>query len=97
MVDLPAGQTYESDDEPSAERGHEDEEHHIADLLAQERRESVEQSAEDTGLLNRYKEIAHEQADSASDHGSAALPRRAGSPAGSTLSIPDDTPSVQVC
>lgn len=97
MVDLPAGRTYSSDDDdPSAERGHEEEDHHVADLLEQERRQSIEQPPEDLGVVNRYKELAHEQADSASDTGSAALPRRAGSPVGSTLSLPDDSPSVQV-
>lgn len=100
LVDMPAGRNYESDDDEndeSAEQSHEDEGHHIADLLQQERRQSTEQPQEDTGVVNRYKELAHDQPDSASDNGSAALPRRAGSPVGSTLSIPDDTPSVQVC
>lgn len=100
MVDMPAGRSYGSDDDDnddaSAERTHEDEGHHITDLLEQERRQSIEQPQEDTGVVNRYKELAHDQPDSASDNGSAALPRRAGSPVGSTLSIPDDTPSVQV-
>lgn len=101
MVDMPAGRSYESDDDDndndaSAERTHEEEGHHITDLLEQERRKSLEQSQDDTGFVNRYKDLAHDQIDSASDNGSAALPRRAGSPVGSTLSIPDDTPSVQV-
>lgn len=91
MVDMPAGQNYESDDDDA-----EDGEHHITDLLEEERRQSIEQPQDDSGVVNRYRELAHEQVDSASDNGSAALPRRAGSPVGSTLSIPDDTPSVQV-
>lgn len=101
MVDMPAGRNYDSDDEDSsaasAERDHEHEDHHIADLLEEERRQSIEQPPEDTGVVNRYREFAHEQVDSASESGSGALPRRTGSPVGSTLSIPDDTPSVQVC
>lgn len=96
MVDLPADQNYESD-EPSAEQDHADEDPRIANLLEQERQRSIEEPAEDTGIVNRYKELAQEQVDSASDNGSAALPQRAGSPVGSTVSIPDDSPSVQVC
>jgi hypothetical protein len=44
---------------------------------------------------NRYK--AAQQMDNESENGSSeALPRRAGSPIDSLLSIPDDSPSVQV-
>lgn len=80
------------------------EDQHITELLEQERQldesSSSGKPAQDTGVVNRYKELAQGELDvaSASDNGSAdALPRRAGSPVDSTVSIPDDTPSVQVC
>lgn len=104
--------------------GEHQENHHITELLEQERQlhEPVSSSSGkpaedtgDTGLVNRYKELAHGELDivtaldsatasasasasvSASDNGSAhALPRRVASPVDSTVSIPDDTPSVQV-
>ncbi|KAF3764564.1 hypothetical protein M406DRAFT_346602 [Cryphonectria parasitica EP155] len=56
----------------------------------------VQDDDQDTGVVNRYKDLAQEEPDAISDQGSAdALPRRAASPVDSTLSIPDDTPSVQ--
>lgn len=101
MVDMPAGQSYASDDEPFQDQGDNEEGGDITTLLQEERRQSSEQPAEGTGVINRYKELAHEDSDAAvSDNGSAEaleLPRRAGSPVGSMLSVPDDTPSVQVC
>lgn len=79
--------------------GHDDNnfEDHISGLLELERQRSSEQQAEDTGVVNRYKQLVQGGPDAASDNGSTdALPRRAGSPVDSTVSIPDDTPSVQV-
>lgn len=98
LADLPPS-SYEDrgDDEPSVKQG-EEEDQHISELLEEERRQSLDQPATDTGVVNRYKELAHGEPDVASDNGSTdALPRRAGSPVDSTVSIPDDSPSVQVC
>lgn len=48
-------------------------------------------------ISRRYQAIMREQADESSDNGSVdAIPKRAGSPIDSLLSIPDDTPSIQV-
>lgn len=97
IVDMPAGRNYASDDEPPSDQGDHEEGRRIADLLQEERRQSSEQPREDSAVIKRYKELGHEESEAVSDNGSAeALPRRAGSPVGSTLSIPDDTPSVQV-
>lgn len=96
MVDMPVGQTYASDS--SSEQGSDIEGAHIANLLQEERRQSSEQPLEDTGVINRYRELAHAENDASSETGSVeAPPRTAASPQGSALSIPDDTPSVQVC
>lgn len=49
-------------------------------------------------IAHRYREIVREtEADTVSENGSTdAIPRRAGSPIDSLLSVPDDSPSVQV-
>lgn len=94
MTDLPpAGHGDDSGGVP----GEDGEDHHISELLELERQRSSEQPAEDTGVVNRYKQLVQEGPDATSDNGSTdALPRRAGSPVDSTVSIPDDTPSIQV-
>ncbi|CAN8101378.1 unnamed protein product [Discula destructiva] len=95
-VDMPAGQNHQSDVQPIPDQGNEEEDHHVSSLSREETRQSSEQPTSDTGIINRYKQLAQDGSDAASDTGSAdALPRAAGSPVGSTLSIPDDTPSVQ--
>lgn len=72
------------------------ESHHISELLEEEVEQDHGQPAGDTGLVNRYKQLVQDEQDAASDSGSAdALPRRAGSPVDSSLSVPDDSPSVQ--
>lgn len=66
----------------------------IAKLLEEERGSAPTPQPLGNGD-NRYKAAQH--IDSESDNGSMdALPRRAGSPIDSLLSIPDDTPSIQV-
>lgn len=51
-----------------------------------------------SSVKSRYRELAAAaQQDTASDDGSTdTIPRRVGSPTDSSLSIPDDSPSVQV-
>lgn len=49
-------------------------------------------------LPNRYRQILQDQRDQLSEDGSSVdnAPRRAGSPMGSNLSVPDDAASAQV-
>lgn len=96
MAGLPDGEGRAAEEELAATEQPAD--HHISDLLEEELQQSSEQPPEPDGLVNRYKEILQEEADGASDNGSTdALPRMAGSPVGSTASLPDYSPSVQVC
>lgn len=95
MADLPSAANEEVEESLAAE-DHGD--HHISELLEEEKEHSTEQPTQDSGIVSRYRQLVHEEHDAISDSGSAdALPRRAGSPVDSSLSIPDDTPSVQVC
>jgi hypothetical protein len=67
----------------------------IVELL-QEEREGASTPQKLGNGTNRYK--AAQPAESASEDGSMdTLPRRTGSPIDSVMSIPDDSPSVQVC
>lgn len=71
--------------------------HHISDLLEEERQQDSALPSEGNGLAHRYKKLAEEELEATSDNGSVdALPRRAGSPVDSMISIPDRSPSVQV-
>lgn len=96
-VDLsPDGDTASSDDETikgDLDQGH------IADVLEEELHDDVSNSPPVQGSIaaSRYHQLLRDQAD-VSDAGSSmdGLPRRAGSPIGSLLSVPDDSPSVQV-
>lgn len=51
-----------------------------------------------SSVPNRYREILRKQRDQASEDGSSVdnAPRRADSPMGSALSVPDDAASIQV-
>ena len=72
---------------------------HIADILEEElQAPSTPTPLGNGSIAHRYREIIKEnEADAVSDNGSAdAVPRRAGSPIDSLMSIPDDTPSIQV-
>lgn len=68
----------------------------IVELLQEERDgASTPQHLGNGTIGSRYREI--QQIDEASEDGSLeALPRRAGSPIDSILSVPDDSPSAQV-
>lgn len=73
---------------PSPTRGR------ISELL-QEEREGASTPEQLGNGVNRYKAV--QQPESASEDGSLdTVPRRAGSPIDSLLSVPDDSPSVQV-
>lgn len=97
MADLPSAQG-------DGQQGGRDD-HQITELLEQERRRSTEGPQEeddeledDTGIVNRYKQLAqNDDLDASSDNLSVdVLPKGVTSPVDSTVSIPDDTPSVQV-
>ncbi|KAI4595789.1 Vacuolar protein sorting-associated protein 8 [Pestalotiopsis sp. 9143b] len=73
------------------------EQDHIAEILEEERQEDATIAPSDShgAIATRYRQLLREQ-DDASDSGSAeGIPRRAGSPIDSLLSVPDDSPSVQ--
>lgn len=65
----------------------------IAELL-QEEREGASTPQQLGNGVNRYKAVQQEA--SSEDGSLETLPRRAGSPIDSLLSVPDDSPSVQV-
>lgn len=71
---------------------------HLAEVLEEERHRAGTSTLPDIVFPNSgYRHLLQER-DDASESGSAeGLPRRAGSPIESLLSVPDDTPSVQVC
>ncbi len=100
--ELPPPDDRGSSDEETVDGDHEDgdvrEDGRIADLLEEARAASPTPAPDGNGAVaNRYRELLQEQAETASEDGSVdALPRRAGSPVDSMLSVPDDSPSVQV-
>lgn len=102
MADEPGLSRKDEQDSSSDDdtvRGEQDA-HHIAEILEEElQAPSTPTPLGNGSLAHRYHEIVKEnEADAASETGSTdAAPRRAGSPIDSLLSIPDDTPSVQVC
>ncbi|KAI3333976.1 vacuolar assembly/sorting protein VPS8 [Ustulina deusta] len=92
---FPDGDAVSSDEETI--KGDLDQEH-IAEAVEQELREDASNPhpVEGPVAASRYRQLLGDQAD-VSDEGSSMddLPRRAASPIGSFLSIPDDSPSVQ--
>jgi len=93
------GRRGSSSDEETVTDG--DKESTIVELLNEAREGSTTPMAIGNGLVHdRYRSILREQAgEEPSDEASvdSALPRRATSPTSSMLSVPDDSPSVQVC
>lgn len=79
------------------------EDHDAIDIVVQDEDDVARDSGTPDPIANgqvsrRYREILRERVEDASDEGSIdAAPRRAGSPIDSLLSVPDDTPSIQVC
>lgn len=72
----------------------------IANILEEEDSEhgSGAPSAGPSSAAHRYRELLEPEPEAPSEDGSTdAIPRLAVSPMGSMLSVPDDTPSVQVC
>lgn len=110
MADIPELELGPTDDQGSSSsddetiRGDRSEDHIAdADPPEQERQSSVspEPTIRASSIKNRYRELVEADAahETASENGSsdAGIPRMAASPQGSTTSIPDDSPSVQVC
>lgn len=94
MADPPPVQDNGDEQQASTEQAAD---HHISDLLEEERQQDSTLPSEENGLAHRYKRLAEEEHEATSDNGSVdALPRRAGSPVDSMMSIPDRSPSVQV-
>jgi hypothetical protein len=83
--DVADAETNEHDPSPTGGR--------IAELL-QEEREGASISQQLGNGVNRYKAVQQET--SSEDGSMETLPRRTGSPIDSLLSVPDDSPSVQV-
>ena len=74
-------------------------EDHIADILEEEERDAGSSAppAGTSSIAHRYRELLEAEHETPSEDGSTdALPRLAASPMGSMLSVPDDSPSVQV-
>lgn len=95
MADPPSAQ--DTGDEQQAATEQAEDQHHISDLLEEERQQDSILPSEENGLAHRYKKLAEDELEATSDNGSVdALPRRAGSPVDSMLSVPDRSPSVQV-
>ncbi|KAK2598567.1 hypothetical protein N8I77_011969 [Diaporthe amygdali] len=94
MADPPSAQ--DTGDEQQAATEQAEDQHHISDLLEEERQQDSILPSEENGLAHRYKKLAEDELEATSDNGSVdALPRRAGSPVDSMLSVPDRSPSVQ--
>lgn len=109
MADTPELELGPTDDQGSSSsdeetiKGDRDEDHIAnAEFAEQERQSSVspEPTIRASSIKNRYRELVEAETahETASENGSsdAGIPRMAGSPLGSTASIPDDSPSVQV-
>ncbi|KAK3362615.1 Golgi CORVET complex core vacuolar protein 8-domain-containing protein [Lasiosphaeria hispida] len=97
IPELPPADDHSSSDEETV-RGDREDEHHIADILEEERH-SAPTPVPSNGvgaIKNRYRELVEAEQETASDDGSTdGIPRRAASPIDSLLSVPDDSPSVQ--
>ncbi|KAI1089788.1 Golgi CORVET complex core vacuolar protein 8-domain-containing protein [Rostrohypoxylon terebratum] len=86
------GDAASSDEETiKGEQGHED----IADVEEDQTSVASDQPTGNGVIANRYRQLLQDR-DDASEAGSAeGIPRRAGSPIDSLLSVPDDSPSLQ--
>ncbi|KAI0006521.1 Golgi CORVET complex core vacuolar protein 8-domain-containing protein [Xylariaceae sp. FL0662B] len=68
----------------------------IADILEEERQDNVYDTPAESGLVaNRYRQLLRDRDDVSEDGSADGLPRRAGSPSDSLLSMPVGSPSVQ--
>jgi len=95
-TNLSLAEEQSSSDEETVKGDRDDD--HIVDILEEERQASTNSIPPiGTSIKNRYRELLEVEQESASDDGSTdAIPRRVASPIDSLLSIPDDSPSIQV-
>ena len=92
---LPSGADQSSSDDETVKGGRDDD--HIAEILEEEIKSPTTPVPLGNGVASRYRQLLDSQPDAASDTESVdGVPRRAGSPIDSLLSIPDDLPSAQV-
>ena len=99
-LELAPADDQSSSDEETVKGDRDD--NHVADVLEEDEGPHLTPSSvptiATTSVKNRYRELVDAARDSASDDGSIdAIPRRLNSPIDSLLSIPDDSPSAQVC
>jgi len=95
MADIP---DQSSSDEETVKGDRDD--HHIIEIHDDENQSTTTPIPPIGGssIRNRYRELIEAQQEAASEYGSGDVaPRRVDSPIDSLLSIPDDSPSVQVC
>lgn len=95
MADIP---DQSSSDEETVKGDRDD--HHIIEIHSDENQSTTTPIPPIGGssIRNRYRELIEAQQEAASEYGSGDVaPRRVDSPIDSLLSIPDDSPSVQVC
>jgi vacuolar protein sorting-associated protein 8 len=96
--DLPPDGDQASSDEETVKGDREEDV--LVELLEQERAAGATPARIGNGTIaDRHRELLGDHQDERSDGGSdIGLPRRAGSPIDSLLSVPpDDSPSLQVC
>jgi vacuolar protein sorting-associated protein 8 len=93
--EMPPAGDQDSSDEDTIKGDREED--HIVEILEEERQTSATPVPIGNGsVAQRYRALVESQAEVASEDGSAdGLPRRAGSPVESLLSVPDRSPSVQ--
>lgn len=98
-ADSQSSSSSSSSSDEETVKGDRDEGHIGADAPDDESRptDTAAPPAGPSSIAHRYRELLEAQQETASEDGSAdALPRPAASPLGSVLSVPDDTPSLQV-
>lgn len=98
-LDLPPDGDAPSSDEETIKGEREQDQIHdeIADIIEEERKGIISDEPAENGVVaNRYRQLLRDRDDASEDGSAEGIPRRAGSPIDSLLSIPDDSPSLQV-
>lgn len=93
-IDLsPNGDAASSDDDTIKGDG---DGNQIAEIIEEERQDIVSEKPIETGTIaNRYQQLLRDRDDASEEGSNEGIPRRAGSPIDSLLSVPDDSPSIQ--
>lgn len=98
MADEPELPRADDESDEETVKGDRDEDH-IADVLDDEQHSTGTPvpPVGPSSIAHRYRELLEAEQETPSEDGSTdAIPRLAASPMGSMLSVPDDSPSVQV-